>query len=227
MDNVAWYIPLSSAQGSYTTAFPIVLTGTDRGITCGAFGPTTGVQWDGLDEFIELHVSQTKADGAKPVFRLRCENNVQQTSGGTVWAMQIQAAAQASETARDIIGLKVEAWLKNSATVSMLYGLWINVQDGTSCTVNGETNAMQISYLMTGTLTGASCYIQFRNDGTTVPDAVLSIRGDVTNFIFTGTAVAAFIANTHSIETHALQHVIRVDIGGDTGYIPVFAGIPS
>jgi hypothetical protein len=52
-------------------------------------------------------------------------------------------------------------------------------------------------------------------------------NASMTNFLKTGAAGGCVTANTHSIDSHALQHVLVVEIGGDTGYIPVFAANPA
>lgn len=63
----------------------------------------------------------------------------------------------------------------------------------------------------------------------------IDIAGGTTGINFSGTttyfanwdsAVGAAIANTHEIESHALQHILKVKIGDDIGYIFVFDSVP-
>jgi len=48
-----------------------------------------------------------------------------------------------------------------------------------------------------------------------------------TNLFYFSAASAPVAANTHTIDGHALQHILTVKIGSDTGYIPVFDAVPS
>ncbi|MBA7714119.1 hypothetical protein ES703_123135 [subsurface metagenome] len=50
----------------------------------------------------------------------------------------------------------------------------------------------------------------------------------INNFLKSGAEGGCVIPNTHSIDAHALQHILRCDLNdGEIGYIPVFAAVPE
>ena len=62
--------------------------------------------------------------------------------------------------------------------------------------------------------------------GVTNAIQISNTMANLTNFLNAALG-GPFSANTHAIDSHSLQHIIKVVINGDTGYIPVFADVPA
>jgi hypothetical protein len=97
-------------------------------------------------------------------------------------------------------------------------GVYAMIDAPTGSTIGGTVGAIQLSSNdLGGTHTGKAACIHSPNPVAGTWDYAW-IFGDTTG---------ATTANTHSIDSHALNFLIKVRIGATAGYIPVFADIPA
>lgn len=113
-----------------------------------------------------------------------------------------------------------------SNDVSALY--IYNASKG-SATYSGTYNCIDLNLDSTAKATGGNNFMRIYGHGAAA-DNVMSILGHGATYLayVASAATPPFIANTHTIDTdHPLEAIIAVRIGGQAGYIPVFASIPA
>lgn len=145
-----------------------------------------------------------------------------------------QVVIKGANTKNNTYGLAVETqssgyvdylcrFLLNSGTTLAAAGAMLYLQTYVNTNIGLKIGAPATSLAMT---TGISFEDNAGTDG-----AITSLIGfntrNSTNLFKCDYAAGCVAANTHSIDGHALQHILVVDIEGDTGYIPVLAGIPA
>lgn len=102
----------------------------------------------------------------------------------------------------------------NSAGVNAM----IDVPSGATIAASAVVAAIQCtSNDLGGTHTGKAACIHAPNP----------VAGTWDYLAVLGSATGASAANTHSIDSHALNFILKVRVGTTDGYIPVFADVPA
>ena len=156
----------------------------------------------------------------------------------TIYANHTNTGAKTGSAEVNVIAADFDA----SANVTTAYCFTGYVGACSGATINRVAGYAVYMDAITGTVGASSCahletvggatvndFISMRKHGGTI-HAMISDRsgGDTaTYFLHFNGANAPVAANTHSIDSHALQHVIAVQIGSDVGYIPVFDAAPA
>lgn len=221
----------------------LVFSGTVKAARSGVFG--TPVEWDGADEWIELHVGNISATSSKPAFRLRLNPTIAQTTGQAC-AMQVQAYGEATgaQNVYSLLGGNFEAGFK--AACELLTGgsavaLRCKVEDlGNDITVTGKVSALQVAGQFSSgtTMTGVYSLIEFVHEGNIGADTVfyfgpaggmfqeceyflktvVSAQAEDGAFWLTATDLHESDDSSNVQNTYAL----RVDINGTEGWIPIY-----
>jgi hypothetical protein len=97
-------------------------------------------------------------------------------------------------------------------------GVYAMIDVPSGATIGGTIGGLQVSSNdLGGTHTGKAACVHMPNPVAGTWDFAF-VWGDTTG---------ATAANTHSIDSHALNFIIKVRVGNTAGYIPVFADVPA
>lgn len=141
----------------------------------------------------------------------------------------------------DISGVMIQHWLQDDpGTMTASYfnsALQISIIGGSYCdygqVFNVKTSQMTACILISADDSAViPSGIRFEDQGGGTGGSVTSAlyfdsSCGMTNLLEWEAVGGCSTANTHSIDSHALQHIITVKVGTDTGYIPVFDAVPA
>jgi len=154
-------------------------------------------------------------------------------SGVSASSNVLAVAPAFTVTAGNIYALVGEAQLYgtlNGASVNVAGVIGVVGGNGANTLVlhmAGVQSAMSVG--LVNPTTGTLSYFLANSLSTVVVDNLIcSLQSQyITNFASFDAVGGCVVANTHSIDSHALQHIIVVKVGSDTGYIPVYADVPA
>lgn len=212
IDTTKWYIPLSSAEGSYTTAYPIVSTygGTAISVASTLAGAAA-------DDCVSIVVNDTTTLAAAAYSR-------------SLYISHTNAGIKSGNGEGNGLGIDIDA----TANVTSLYGISLYSGTMTGATINrvagiytymdepvGTVNAISCLHLETAAVSGTTNdFISIRAHG--LQDSIIASRAGgaaATHFLdFTGVfaPVEAFNAAGNG------DYSIKCYINGETTYIHTY-----
>jgi hypothetical protein len=152
--------------------------------------------------------------------RSRLLINYAQSGDCSMFGLQGQIKNTAADTST---GNKAGVWgyyeaVSGATVAANSAGVYAMIDVPSGATIGGTIGGLQVcSNNLGGTHTGKAACIHCPNPVSGTWDYGL-IFGDTTG---------ATAANTHSIDSHALNFIIKVRVGTTDGYIPVFAAVPA
>ena len=221
---------ISGSDVSYSQGYgsaAIKASGVFSGATGGCHGIVSIVDWD-----VACASSSSGVVGIKSIVR---SSDVSPTDGYFYGGQFIARKDGSGLMGKSVACIGLEAWFYETGTGEI--GTAMGGNFGYHCDSSDaahETGSVhrgvQIFCDNSGTSdaeeTTALCLWNMAGTQDNAINVTQSGSG-FTNFVYFASATAPVAANTHSIDGHALQHIITCKVGSDTGYIPVFADVPS